>query len=81
MRKNFLDIEIGDTVICYDEYSHDYCEHELLIEGIEYDEEWITETNPRGVKFYGIDLDEEEWGDDYLIWATESNFCRVKELQ
>ena len=81
MQKNFLDIEIGDSVICYDDLSHDYYEHELKIEGIEYDEDSVTDTNPKGIRFYGADLDEEEWGDDYLTWVTENNFCRVKELQ
>lgn len=79
MQKNFLGIKIGDIVICYDDMNHDYCEHELKIEGIEYDKDSITDTNPKGVKFYGTDLDEEEWGDDYLTWVTENNFCRVKE--
>ena len=27
----FTDIKIGDDVIVYDEYAHDYVEHEIII--------------------------------------------------
>ena len=75
MKKNFLDIQIGDVVIVYDEYSHDYNEHIIQVDNIEYDKEYITKTNPKGMVCYGKDLEEEEWGDDYITVAHEGNFC------
>ena len=79
MKKNFLDIQVGDIVIVYDEYSHDYLEHILKIDGIEYDEDFITETNPKGMHCFGTDLQEDEWGDDYITQVHEGNFCRIVE--
>lgn len=79
MEKNFLDIKVGDKVIVYDEYSHDYSEHILKVDSIEYHEAWITETNPKGMHCFGTDLQEDEWGDDYITQVTESNFCRIVE--
>lgn len=76
IEKDFLDIEVGDEVICYDEYAHDYLEHRLKITGMEFDIEGITESNPLGIVFYGEDVDENEWGDDYLTRITEINFVR-----
>jgi hypothetical protein len=78
MKKNFLDIEVGDKVIVCDEYSHDYEEHTLQVDSIEYDAEWATEANPKGMHCYGTDLEEEEWGDDYITQVTEGNFCRFE---
>jgi hypothetical protein len=77
MKEIFLDIQVGDKVIVYDEYSHDYCEHILRVDVIEWDKEYITETNPQGMHCYGTDLEEEEWGDDYITQVTEGNFCRI----
>ena len=37
MHKGFLDIKVGDKVIVFDEYSHDYEEHILEVNSIEYD--------------------------------------------
>ena len=42
----FTEIKVGDRVKCYDEYSHDYNEHELIITSIEFEPEYVTETNP-----------------------------------
>ena len=78
MHKGFLDIKVGDTVIVFDEYSHDYAEHILEVTSIEYDNEWATETNPKGMHCYGKDLEEEEWGDDYITQVHEGNFCRFE---
>ena len=75
MHKGFLDIKVGDKVIVFDEYSHDYSEHILEVNSIEYDSEWATETNPKGMHCYGTDLEEEEWGDDYITQVHEGNFC------
>ena len=76
MKKGFLDIKVGDNVIVFDEYSHDYTEHILEVTGIEYDSEFATETNSKGMHCYGTDLEEEEWGDDYITQVHEGNFCR-----
>lgn len=79
MEKKFLDIKIGDEVVVYDEYSHDYVEHILKVDSIEYHEDFITETNPKGMHCFGTDLQEDEWGDDYITQVHEGNFCRVVE--
>lgn len=74
---SFNDIKVGDTVVCYDEYNHDYIEHRLLITEIEYEREYVTDTNPSGKVCYGDDLNAEEFGDDYISVVTEGNFCRI----
>lgn len=80
--KDFLDIKVGDDVIAYDEYNHDYEEHHIKVENIEYDKENTTETNPEGMVCYGKDLsfwNEEQQdydGDEYITRVTESNFIR-----
>ena len=81
MKRNFLDIKIGDKVIVFDEYSHDYYQHILQVDSLEYDnKEWATESNPLGMHCYGTDLEEEEWGDDYITQVHEGNFVGfVKE--
>lgn len=79
MEKKFLDIQIGDKVIVWDEYSHDYTEHILKVDSIEYHEDWITETNPKGMHCFGTDLQEDEWGDDYITQVHEGNFVRAVE--
>ena len=82
--KDFLDIKIGDKVVVYDEYRHDYDEHCIQVETIEYDECHVTDTNPQGMICYGKDLDwwDEELqdyeGDDYITNVTESNFIRFE---
>lgn len=73
----FESLNIGDVAIVYDEYSHDYVLHKVLIECIEKDEDYITDTNPFGLVYYGTDLDEAEWGDEYITVVTESNFQEV----
>ena len=80
MSREFLNIKVGDVVIVYDEYSsHDYNEHIIKVESIEYDKENITETNPNGMVCYGTDLEEEEWGDDYITVVTEVNFIKKED--
>ena len=79
MEKKFLDIKVGDKVIVYDEYSHDYNKHILKVDSIEYDKDWITETNPKGMHCFGTDLQEDEWGDDYITQVHEGNFERIVE--
>ena len=77
--RTFKDIKVGDIVVVYDEYSHDYNEHILKVKSIEYEKEYVTEYNPNGMICYGTDLEEEEWGDDYITVVTESNFVRMTE--
>ena len=79
MEKKFIDIKVGDKVIVCDEYSHDYNEHILKVDSIEYHEDFITETNPKGMHCFGTDLQEDEWGDDYITQVHEGNFCRIVE--
>ena len=62
--------KVGEKVICYDEYLHDYVEHTMLVRTIEKDPEMKTETNPEGVVLYGIDLSDEN---------DESMICTVSE--
>ena len=82
MKTNFLDIEIGDIVVVYDEYAHGFVKHILKVDSVEYHEDWITETNPKGMHFFGTDLQEEEWGDDYITQIHEGNFFKfVKERE
>ena len=52
MSKHFLDLEIGDRVICLDEYSGGTSYHTLVIDSYEDDEEYATETNPLGRRFW-----------------------------
>ena len=79
MEKKFLDIKVGDKVVVWDEYSHDYVEHILKVDSIEYHKDWITETNPKGMHCFGTDLEEEVWGDDYITQVNEGNFSRIVE--
>lgn len=62
--------KVGEKVICYDEYLHDYVEHTMLVRTIEKDPEMKTETNPEGVVLYGIDLSDDN---------DESMICTVSE--
>jgi 3,4-dihydroxy-2-butanone 4-phosphate synthase len=77
--RTFKDIKVGDIVIVYDEYSHDYNEHVIKVETIEYDKENVTEDNPDGMICYGTDLEEEEWGDDYITVVAVGNFVSIAE--
>ena len=77
MKKEFLDIKIGDEVIVFDEYSHDYVKHVIKVESIEYEKDYITDTNPKGMHCFGTDLQENEWGDDYITQIHEGNFIKI----
>lgn len=77
MNKTFLDVNVGDVIICYDEYNHDYVEHKLKVTSIEENGEYVTETNPKGRVLYGDDL---TYGDDdelMICTVFESNFISV----
>ena len=75
----FKDIKVGDIVVACDEYSHDYNEHLIKIDSIEYDKEYVTETNPSGMTCHGTDIEEDEWGDDYITFVHEGNFVSFAE--
>ncbi len=85
-KKGFLDIKIGDVVVAFDEYGHDYAEHRIEVTSIEHYDEYINgKANPCGRRCYGIDLDccgEESDcfdADDYIEVVTEGNFVRFDE--
>ena len=85
MSYKFLDICIGDTVLCYDEeQSHDFNKHTLVINDFEDEKEYATKTNPLGRRFFGVDQDyvnengEFEEGDyEYLTIVNELNFLDI----
>lgn len=82
MKTNFLDIEIGDIVIVYSEYTRGLVKHILKVDSMRYDNIFITKTNPKGLHFFGTDLQKEEWGDDYITQIHEGNFLRfIKERE
>lgn len=79
--KNFLDLKVGDKVVCLDEYSGGTSYHELVINEIEDDSEYATETNPTGRRYFGTDqayLDEngnfDEGDNEYLTVVDEANY-------
>jgi len=80
--KTFKDIEVGDVVVVYDsESSHDYIEHTMEVTSIEYDEDYVTKTNPTGMHCYGNDLDYEEDEEGYITHIHEGNFvCFESDL-
>lgn len=84
MDKHFLDLEVGDKVICVDEYCGGTSYHTLVIDFFEDEEEYATESNPLGRRFWGTDQDyinedgEFEEGDyEYLTIVTEGNFVMM----
>lgn len=79
VKKNFTDIQAGDIVICYNQYSHDYKEHRFLVTSIEKDKENITETNPEGIVLRGADLSYPDDVEMSLSNVNEGNFCRYQE--
>lgn len=79
--KNFFDLKVGDRVICLDEYSGGTNYHELIIDSIEDDEAYATESNPSGRRYFGTDQDYindngefEEGDNEYLTIVTEGNY-------
>lgn len=65
------DVKIGDHIICFDEYSHDYIEHELIVTNIEKHPE-------EGRVIYGEDITfPKTETDDYITRVNKANFVRV----
>ena len=82
MENKFFELKEGDVVLAYDEYSREGELHRVRINSVEYDKENSCEENPKGMTCYGDDLDEEEWGDDYVTVVTHSNFVeKIKVLE
>lgn len=69
--ENIENVKTGDHIICFDDYSHDYVEHELIVNHIEYDDE-------EGVVLYGTDLTyPEDECDDYITRVNKVNFVCI----
>lgn len=73
------DVKEGDIVICCDEYSHDYIEHEFRVTSIEEDEDYATEEDPKGIRLYGEDLDDDS--DEYIGVVHIGNFLGIKNWE
>ena len=82
VRKGFFDLQVGDVAVVYDEYCHDYVQHRIRIEEKEEDpDNWGTETNPKGIHYYGKDLDyDEEETDEYITNVHEGNFEYIQSF-
>lgn len=79
IEKEYQDVKVGDIVICYDEYNHDYEEHRFCVESIEEDEEYVCEGNPKGKVLYGNDLTvTPEESDDYIGVVHSGNFVGIE---
>ena len=78
-RKNFEDATIGDVIICYDEYSHDYVEHKMVVTSIENDPCNICEDNPKGRTLYGHDISDESV-DGYISVVNPGNFVGIRPV-
>lgn len=82
---SIADVKVGDIVICYDEYGHDYVEHEFRVDSIEHEPAYATEEDPTGTILYGTDLgyvDEngefDEGDDEYIGSVHAGNFVGIK---
>ena len=69
--KDFFDIKVGDVVIVYDNYA----EHRLLVEAVEHDDDFVTETNPDGMHCYGRDL--EYWNDELQDYEDDDYVTHI----
>ena len=79
MCRDFLEVKVGDIVVCYDEYNHDYVEHKVKITSIEEDEEYATKTNPKGRVLYGDDLTYADDDELMVCVVYESNFVKLNK--
>jgi hypothetical protein len=84
LEKNFFDVKVGDVVVAYDTLSHDYTPWTIKVTSIEYDDDFITDTNPKGKHCYGDCLELErglcDENGDYITHVTEENFSRVVKV-
>ncbi len=74
---NITDAKVGNIVVCYDEYLHDYVEHKLKVTSIECDPEYATETNPKGIVLYGEDISDSN-SESMICTCFESNFVSIE---
>lgn len=75
MSREFETVKPGDIIVCHDEYSHDYEEHDFLVESVEDETE-------EGVIAYGKDLDyPEDESDDYIGRVSKANFVRFSDAK
>ena len=51
--KTIMDVAVGDVVICFDNYGHDYCEHKFVVESVE---DWGKDG---GIRLFGTDLSDD----------------------
>ena len=77
--KEFSNVNVGDVIYAYDEFSHDIDLHKVRVDSIEDDKENICEGNPNGKTLYVTDLDcidedGEYVSDDYISVVTLASF-------
>lgn len=78
-RKDFDQVKVGDVVVCYDEYQHDYVEHEMVVTSIEDDKADVCEDNPLGRKLYGNDIT--DYSDESMICMVHpGNFVSIRPV-
>lgn len=62
-------VRVGDRVVCFDEYLHDYVEHLIEVDSIEIDDE-------NGIVLYGEDLSDDNI--ESMIGRVDAgNFVRI----
>lgn len=81
MKNEFLDIKIGDKVAVIDKYSRNYIVHTLKVTSRKEDPEFVTQSNPSGIHFYGDDMDYFNEADDdefdSVTQVIEGNFIKI----
>ena len=75
---SFSDIKCGDVVVAVDLASHDYTPWIIKVNCIEYDDDFVTDTNPTGKHCYGDCLNGEGF-EDYITNVDEANFVRFAD--
>ena len=88
LAKNYLNLKVGDKVLCLDEYSGGASYHILKINSVDDDAAYATETNPMGRRYFGTDqgyLNKngafEEGDYEYLSVVDEGTFvCVVDDI-
>jgi hypothetical protein len=78
-RKDFDQVKVGDVVICYDEYQHDYVEHEMLVTSIEDDKADVCEGNLLGRRLYGDDTTDEN-DESRISMVHPGNFVSIRPV-
>ena len=55
--KKYTELDVGDVVSVIDTASNNDKEYTISITSVEYDEDFVTKTNPKGVHYSGVCLD------------------------